>query len=604
MKTPFQSTFCNRSFRFPFCLTVIASNLAAAGLATAAVPVRLTLNPHQDTTPAWDPRGETIVYMRTASPSGSNVPYNLYQVQAGTPGESVFATGPTDGYGLANNPGWIGSSGFLGLEERCVYHEYMKFDASKAPFTRTAYDGSDAAFTRLLTVSGGGGRMVFSRDGLTAMWRHSTNGGSGTQQVRTGPVAALTGQNATTVGTLLIQTYHATEQRMMSGMALSPDGSVAILSLPWDGPDATNTHARDLWLYRLDGSAAPVNLTQEGSGGVYSDFPDFLPGGDRIVYARTSGVAGETWDLYVMKIEGAERRQLTDTLKFAEYTPSVSGDGGRVAFTGAHIAGFENTAPALPAGEVANANIYVMPFEDPFLVPEIDVEHDGSLVDGQAVVDYGSYMVGSTPANKTFTIKNEGNAVLTGIWVSIVDSAGAEYFMIGETGASSLFPHQSTTFTVAFNPRVAGHWTAAIMVYSNDADEGEFNITLWGNATEAVPEISVEQPKGSSLVDGKTKKSFGSVRVGKAGIAKVFTIRNQGSANLKGLAITKSGKNAKDFVVTAPAKTTLSAGSTTTFKVTFKPTAKGTRNASIRIKSNDADENPFDIKLTGLGLVH
>jgi hypothetical protein len=577
--------------------------LAAAGSASAAVAVRHTLNTGQDTTPAWDPRGNTIVYMRSAASSGSGVPYNLYQVQAGTPGESVFATGPTDGFGLANNPGWIGSTGFLGLEERCVYHEYLKFDASKAPFTRTAYDGSDTAFTRLLTVYGGGGRMVFSRNGVTAMWRHSTNGGSGTQQIRHGPLSALTGQNATTVGTLLIQTNHASEQRLLSGSALSPDGSIAILSLPWDGPDASNTHARDLWLYRLDGSAAPVNLTQEGSFGVYSDFPDFLPGGDRIVYARFSGVTGETWDLYVMKLDNGERRQLTDSPKFAEYTPSVSGDGSRVAFTGIHIAGFENTEPALPAGEAANANIYVMPFEDPFLAPEIDVVLGSSLIDGQAMVDYGNLPLGSTPVTRTFTIKNLGLSNLTGIGVSIADGSGAENFMVGQPGASQLAPGQSTTFSVRFNPKAKGQWTAELTVSSNDADEGEFNITLSGNATAAVPEIAVEQPKGSSLVDGKAKKSFGSVKVGKAGSGKVFTIRNEGGAKLKGLAITKSGKNAGDFVVTKPAKTSLSGGASTTFKVTFKPTAKGTRNASIRIKSNDANENPFDIKLTGLGVV-
>jgi hypothetical protein len=52
----------------------------------------------------------------------------------------------------------------------------------------------------------------------------------------------------------------------------------------------------------------------------------------------------------------------------------------------------------------------------------------------------------------------------------------------------------------------------------------------------------------------------------------------------------------------APPKTSLAPGSSTTFKVIFKPSAKGTRKANIHIKSNDADENPFDIKLTGQGV--
>jgi hypothetical protein len=119
-------------------------------------------------------------------------------------------------------------------------------------------------------------------------------------------------------------------------------------------------------------------------------------------------------------------------------------------------------------------------------------------------------------------------------------------------------------------------------------------------AGPAKPEIVVQQPAGSGMTDGG-KKSFGTAAVGSPGKSKVFTIQNTGGAKLTGLAIKKDGSNAKDFVVTNPAKSTLAPGSATTFKVTFKPGAKGTRNAAIHIKSNDADENPFDIKLTGLG---
>ena len=102
-------------------------------------------------------------------------------------------------------------------------------------------------------------------------------------------------------------------------------------------------------------------------------------------------------------------------------------------------------------------------------------------------------------------------------------------------------------------------------------------------------------------MDGTAKKSFGTVKVGKAGTAKIFTIKNTGTANLTGLAITKDGKQKAEFIVGPLAKTSLAAGASASFKVTFKPTAKGTRSAAIHIKSNDANENPFDIKLTGAG---
>ncbi len=120
-------------------------------------------------------------------------------------------------------------------------------------------------------------------------------------------------------------------------------------------------------------------------------------------------------------------------------------------------------------------------------------------------------------------------------------------------------------------------------------------------ALPKVPDIAVQQPVGSNLIDGVAKKNFGSKAVASSTVAKSYTISNVGTGSLTGLVITKDGTNAGDFIVTAPVKTTLAPGETTTFTVKFKPTATGTRNAAIHIGCNDPDENPFDIKLAGLG---
>lgn len=44
------------------------------------------------------------------------------------------------------------------------------------------------------------------------------------------------------------------------------------------------------------------------------------------------------------------------------------------------------------------------------------------------------------------------------------------------------------------------------------------------------------------------------------------------------------------------------AGGSTTFTVRFAPTTAGAKTAALHIASNDSDENPFDINLTGKGL--
>lgn len=172
------------------------------------------------------------------------------------------------------------------------------------------------------------------------------------------------------------------------------------------------------------------------------------------------------------------------------------------------------------------------------------------------------------------------------------------------------FIHTAQTGLVQLDTRVTGGtWylsgATAInsvgQILSSGSNETVFATDFLLSVATPSPEIAVTQPAGSNLVDGKTTKSFGTVKIGKSGTAKTFTIKNTGTANLTGLSITKDGPHKSNFIVTSPAKTSLAAGASTTFKVTFKPSAKGTRNAAIHIKSNDSNENPFDIKLAGMG---
>jgi hypothetical protein len=57
------------------------------------------------------------------------------------------------------------------------------------------------------------------------------------------------------------------------------------------------------------------------------------------------------------------------------------------------------------------------------------------------------------------------------------------------------------------------------------------------------------------------------------------------------------------FTVTAnPIAPVSGSGDSTTFEVTFAPTTAGAKTAILHIASNDADENPFDINLSGIGV--
>ena len=117
------------------------------------------------------------------------------------------------------------------------------------------------------------------------------------------------------------------------------------------------------------------------------------------------------------------------------------------------------------------------------------------------------------------------------------------------------------------------------------------------------PEIAVQQPVGTNLVDGATTNNFGNVRVGFSSGPRTFTITNSGNAMLTLISpFIIDGAHATNFFVSAPGTTSVAPNSSTTFTVTFNPSAPGNRSAALHFGNNDTDENPFDIALAGYGV--
>lgn len=115
------------------------------------------------------------------------------------------------------------------------------------------------------------------------------------------------------------------------------------------------------------------------------------------------------------------------------------------------------------------------------------------------------------------------------------------------------------------------------------------------------PEIEVEQSVGTVLVDGVSVVALPAIGVGTSSTQSTFTVRNLGIAPLTGISITMDGMNGADFTVSSPG-TSIAPGEFAVFHVFFRPSAVGTRTAAIHLFSNDSNESPFDIALTGQGL--
>lgn len=87
--------------------------------------------------------------------------------------------------------------------------------------------------------------------------------------------------------------------------------------------------------------------------------------------------------------------------------------------------------------------------------------------------------------------------------------------------------------------------------------------------------------------------------------ARTFTVRNTGAGNLTltGQKVAISGEHAADFSVTWQPPATVGAGGSTTFGVSFVPSAPGLRSAVVSIASDDPDENPYVFAIQGSGVL-
>lgn len=304
-------------------------------------------------------------------------------------------------------------------------------------------------------------------------------------------------------------------------------------------PAALGPRTAILHIPSNDADENPFDVTLSGTGinqiTTFSD--DFDPGYDPALWAQFGGTveANTTGQAAGAGSTGNSLWLGGSGSRFALTQPINTTGGGGVSFLLALASGFSNTWETADPGE------------------EVVVEYSN---DGTTFVQIGG------PYNNT-------------TWQNIVVAIPAA----AQTAATQFRFRQLSNSGSA-----SDHWAI---------DDVQI-----GPDVVIAPEIVVEQPAGTGLSDGISSIVFTSPSIG-SGVSKTVTIRNNGGTDLTGLAVTKDGTNSSDFAVGNPALTTLAPGASTTFDVTFTPPAIGSRTAVIHIASNDADENPFDLSLTG-----
>jgi hypothetical protein len=93
---------------------------------------------------------------------------------------------------------------------------------------------------------------------------------------------------------------------------------------------------------------------------------------------------------------------------------------------------------------------------------------------------------------------------------------------------------------------------------------------------------------------------FGGVDTSAGILTRVFTIQNLGAATLTVSNVTFTGSS--DFSLTTAPASSVAAGGSTTFRVTFNPSADGWRTATVRISNSDTNANPYTFLVQGVGI--
>jgi hypothetical protein len=204
----------------------------------------------------------------------------------------------------------------------------------------------------------------------------------------------------------------------------------------------------------------------------------------------------------------------------------------------------------------------------------------GSLSANPTTLSFGNIAVGSN-ASKSETVTNTGGATVS---ISQANVTGSGYSMSGLTLPMTLAASQSVTFTVKFAPSSAGTVNGSLSLVSN-ASNSPLSISLSGTGTTP-----------GQLAASPTTLSFGSLTVGSSS-ALTGTLSASGAS----VTVSSASSNSGEFTlsgITLP--TTLTAGQSVGFKVTFKPQATGTATATLTFASN-ATNGPTTQSLTGSG---
>jgi hypothetical protein len=199
-------------------------------------------------------------------------------------------------------------------------------------------------------------------------------------------------------------------------------------------------------------------------------------------------------------------------------------------------------------------------------------------------LSFGTILVGNSATAHPVTLTNNQNVNLTNINISVT---GAAFSQVNTCG-TSIGPGAKCTITVTFAPKTSGAQTGAITI-TDSASNSPQSISLKGSGVFPV-----------TLTPATL--SFGNENVESTSAPKTETVTNNQKTTLDISGISITGNDPGDFTETGTTcGSTLAAGAKCTITLTFTPSVKGARSATLQLTDN-ASTSPQTAKLTGTGV--
>ncbi len=206
----------------------------------------------------------------------------------------------------------------------------------------------------------------------------------------------------------------------------------------------------------------------------------------------------------------------------------------------------------------------------------------GSLSLANASLNFGSVVAG---VSKTLTVTatNSGSAAVT---VSGASVSNSNFSVTAPSLPATIAAGQSASLSLAFSPNAVGSFNATVKITSNASDS---TATLSLSGTGVGP---------GQLSSSPSSEAFGSVTVGgQQTVSEKIT--NSGGTSLTISQAAVSGTGFSLSGLTTP--TTLAAGQSASFTMTFTPQATGSVSGSVTLTSN-ATNPTLSISLSGTGI--